>query len=73
MNHDNGKNETRVDNAMYKWVEWDKGALGVFSPAGWDFMDCLGGLSEIEGGQVFFSSGWNLTDCLGGLSGIKWS
>ena len=25
----------------YRWVEWDKVALGVFFPSGWDLMDCV--------------------------------
>ena len=26
---------------LCRWVEWDKVALGVFFPSGWDLMDCV--------------------------------
>ena len=27
-------------DGLCRWVEWDKVALGVFFPSGWDLMDC---------------------------------
>ena len=35
-------------DGLCRWVQWDKGALGVFSSSGWDLMDCVGGLSGIK-------------------------
>ena len=35
-------------DGLCRWVEWDKVALGVFFPSGWDLMDCVGGLSGIN-------------------------
>ena len=35
-------------DGLCRWVEWDKVALGVFFPSGWDLMDCVGGWSGLK-------------------------
>ena len=42
-------------DGLCRWVEWDKVALGVFFPSGWDLIDCVGGLSGTD--VFFFPSG----------------
>ena len=37
-----------IRSTMYRRVEWDKVALGIFFPSGWDLMDCVGGLLECQ-------------------------
>ena len=47
-------------DGLCKWVKWEKVALGVFLPSGWDLMDGVSGLVSISCPFAILFN-WNLT------------